>query len=156
MYRQGLPATISYPPRSRLPHRLGVGSRRASPSSRNSLTRASRMASALARRRVSLRLLEIPSQEVVVNGRYLIVSHKFFACLSESLGVESESHLQSLRVHFLHSYSTSSHATGTGVYVAAWTFHIVQRGQYDCFKAAWGRKSWPEGVAYLTAWIGPM
>ena len=26
MYRQGLPATISYPPRSRLPHGIGVGS----------------------------------------------------------------------------------------------------------------------------------
>ena len=35
----------------------------------------------------SLSLLEIPSQELVVSGRYSIVSHKFFACLSESLGV---------------------------------------------------------------------
>ena len=56
----------------------------------------------------SLSLLEIPSQELVVSRQYLIVSHKFFACLSESLGVKSASHQQSLRVQFLQSYSTSS------------------------------------------------
>ena len=55
----------------------------------------------------SLSLLEIPSQELVVSGQYSIVSHKFFVCLSEALGVESASHQQSLRVQFLQSYSTS-------------------------------------------------
>ena len=48
--------------------------------------------------------LEIPSQELVVSGRYSIVSHKFFECLSESLGVESASHQQSLRDQLLQSY----------------------------------------------------
>ena len=44
----------------------------------------------------SLSHLEIPWLKLVVCGRYLIVSHKFFACLSELLGVESASHQHSI------------------------------------------------------------
>ena len=78
--------------------------RRVSPSSRDSLARAFLMASVLARRRVSL-----SSGDSLARARSeRVVSHKFFACLSESLGVESASHQQSLRVQFLQSYLTSS------------------------------------------------
>ena len=96
--------------------------RRVSPSSRDSLARVWLATESLLlpetpwleppswRRRwlaaESLSLLEI--QELVVSGRYLIVSHKFFACLSESLGVESACHQQSLRVQFLQSYSNQT------------------------------------------------
>ena len=133
MYRQGLPATISYPPRSHLPHGVGVGSP-------PSLSFFPRLPGSSLPHGVgvgsppSLSLLEIPSQELVVSGRYLIISHKFFACLSESLGVESASHQQSLHVQFCMKLQEPS-------------ISCKEVNNYDWFKAPGvkelTRKAWP-------------
>ena len=130
--------------------------RRVSPSSRDSLARASLMASALARHRVSpsslrlpgskppswrrrwlaaesLSLLEIPSQELVVSGRYSIVSDKFFVCLSESLGVESASHQQSLRVQFIDSHKPEVDMKRFRIlnFCSEQSLQRLSRGDYD-------------------------
>ena len=63
----------------------------------------------------SLSLLEIPSQELVVSGQYSIVSHKFFTCLSESLGIESASHQQSVRVQFCMKLQSCQEVNMTGL-----------------------------------------
>ena len=124
MYRQGLPATISYPPRSRLPHGVGVGS----PLSLSffprlpgsSLTHGVCVGSLPSLSFSRLPGLSLPHgvgvgspPSLSLFWRFprkssLIVSHKLFVCLSESLGVKSTSHQQSLLVQFLKSYSTSS------------------------------------------------